>query len=75
LEAEAFFNLSAVSKSTIAVSFDRKCGHLVVADAALQAGIPAANLEQMQKLISRGSKAARVKDMNLLVQPGRRDLH
>ena len=40
-----------------------------VVHAALQAGIPGENLEQMQKLVSRGSKAMKVKDMNPMVHP------
>ena len=40
-----------------------------VVHAALQAGIPEENLQQMQKLVSRGSKAMKVKDMNPMVQP------
>eukprot|EP00435_Cladocopium_sp_Y103_P051693 s1247_g16.t1 len=40
-----------------------------VVNAALQAGIPAENLEQMQKLMGRGAKTTRVKDMNAKIQP------
>ena len=37
--------------------------------AALQAGMPETNLEQMQRLLSRGKPGTKVKDLNLKVQP------
>ena len=40
-----------------------------VVNAALQAGVPKENLEQMQALIGHGKKGVRVKDMSTLVQP------
>lgn len=40
-----------------------------VVTAALQAGVPKENLEQMQALIGHGKKGVRVKDMSTMVQP------
>eukprot|EP00435_Cladocopium_sp_Y103_P020973 s3434_g5.t1 len=40
-----------------------------VVAAAIQAGIPESNLEQMQRLLSRGKPATKIKDMNAKVKP------
>ena len=40
-----------------------------VVQAALQAGVPTSNLEQMQKLLSRGKPGAKVGDLETKVAP------
>ena len=40
-----------------------------VVKAALQAGVPAENLAEMQKLMTAGGKAAKTKDLNMKVKP------